>query len=140
MATCITLLYIDYLVILARRNTMRQLIAMLCCLLLVGVSYADMAVTKRIPQFSNDKVTVWQATIYPTASQMLKMHRHEHDRVLVAFDSGTLKITNDKGKIHYLKLEKNKSYYLTKDFAGEMHNDENVSHHPITILVIELKN
>lgn len=68
------------------------------------------------------------------------MHRHEYNRVVVAFDNGTLKITNDKGNVHYLRLEKEKAYYLTKDVLGELHVDKNISQHPIKVLVIELKN
>ena len=104
----------------------------------MNVAYADAPATKRIPQFSNDKVTVWETIIYPTAKQSLVMHRHDNDRVLVSFDDGMLKITNDKGVTHYLKLEKNKSYYLTKDVPGEKHMDENISKHPIKVLVIQL--
>jgi hypothetical protein len=101
--------------------------------------YAAPALTKRTTQFSNDKVSVWETVIYPRAHQALKMHRHEQDRVIVALSNGTLKITNDKGKVHYLKLTKNQSYYLPKDPPDELHQDENISKHPITVLVIELK-
>lgn len=94
--------------------------------------------TGRIPQFSNEKVSVWETTIYPGKNQVLKMHRHEHDRVLIAFNSGILKITNNKGQVHYLKLTKDNSYYLPKNVVGEKHIDENVSNHPIKVLVVEL--
>jgi hypothetical protein len=95
--------------------------------------------THRTPQFENDKVNVWKTVIYPSTSQSLQMHRHDNNRVLVAFDNGTLKITTDKGVVHYLKLEKNKAYYLTKETPGELHSDENISKHPIEVMVIELK-
>lgn len=94
--------------------------------------------TQRIPQFTNEKVAVWETIIYPESGQVLKMHRHEHDRVVVALDSGELKITNDKKQTHFLKLVKNKAYYLSKDVPGEMHSDENISKHPIRVMVIEL--
>jgi hypothetical protein len=96
-------------------------------------------VTTRIPQFSNERVIVWETIIYPNAKHQLPMHRHDQDRVLVSFDEGTLKITNDKGQTHYLKLEKNNAYYLTKDVPGELHTDENMTNHPIKVLVITLK-
>ena len=67
------------------------------------------------------------------------MHRHDYDRVLVALSNGTLKITNNKGDVHYLKLKKNKAYYLPKDPMDELHQDENITQHPITVMVIELK-
>jgi len=95
--------------------------------------------TTRTPQFSNEKVSVWETVIYPNKDQVLKMHRHEHDRVVVAFTDGVLKITNDKGKVHYLKLQQNKAYYLTKDVPNELHSDLNVSSHPIKVLVVELQ-
>jgi hypothetical protein len=103
------------------------------------VAMANTQITKRIPQFSNDQVTVWETILYPNKSQVLTMHRHEHNRVLVSLDDGVLKITNDKGKVHFLKLAKDKSYWLTKDVANEMHTDENISEHPIKVLVIEVK-
>lgn len=94
--------------------------------------------TQRIEQLSNARVTVWKTIIYPSSKQVLPMHRHDNDRVLVALTDGTLKITSNKGKVHYLKLKKGKSYYLTKDVPNELHNDENVTNHPIQVMVIQL--
>ena len=93
----------------------------------------------RISEFSNNKVNVWKTIIYPNKNQILKMHRREYNRVVVALDTGTLKITNNKGKTHYLNLEKDHAYYLTRDTRDELHTDENISEHPIKVLVIELK-
>jgi hypothetical protein len=123
------------------RGVMRYRLVLLVASLLLLMSHLVNASpsTTRISQFSNDKISVWETIIYPNANQVLKMHRHEHDRVVVALSNGLLKITNDKGKVHYLKLEKNKAYYLTKDVPNEIHNDQNMSSHPIKVLVIELK-
>lgn len=96
------------------------------------------ALTKREVQFTNKQVNVWQTSIYPASHQILPMHRHDSNRVLVALTDGVLKVTNDKGKIHYLHLKKDKAYYLTKDAPGEMHMDENVSKHPVKVMVVEL--
>ncbi len=95
--------------------------------------------TQRIEQINNDKVSVWKTLVYPSAKQKLSMHRHEHARVVVALTDGLFKITNDKGKTHYWKLEKNKAYYLAKDPAKELHNDENITDHVIKVIVVELK-
>lgn len=122
------------------KNMKKQLITLLICTLLNGIittAYAQS--TARIPQFSNDKANVWKTIIYPTSTQVLTMHRHDYDRVIVALSNGLLKITNNKGKIHYLKLEKNKAYYLTKDPLNELHKDENMTQHSIAVMVIELK-
>jgi hypothetical protein len=94
--------------------------------------------TKRDVQFSNKEVSVWRTIIYPTSHQILPMHRHDHNRVLVALTDGILKITNDKGKIHYLHLKKDQAYYLTKDVPNEVHMDENVTNHAVKVMVIEL--
>ncbi len=102
------------------------------------VLQADVQATKRIEQFANARVKVWKTIIYPSSNQVLAMHRHEHDRVLVALTDGILKITNNRGEVHYLKLKKDKAYYLTKDVPGELHNDENISHHAIKVIVVEL--
>lgn len=94
--------------------------------------------TKREVQFTNQQVNVWQTSIYPAGQHILPMHRHDLNRVLVALTDGVLKITNDKGKIHYLHLKKDKAYYLTKDVVGEMHTDENITKHPVKVMIIEL--
>ncbi|NDH66982.1 MAG: hypothetical protein EBY22_03550 [Gammaproteobacteria bacterium] len=97
------------------------------------------AKTHRIHQFENSKVAVWETIIYPSKHQILSMHRHERDRVVVALTDGTLKIENDKGKIHYLHLKKGHSYYFAKDVPNELHSDQNVSVHTIKVIVVELK-
>ncbi len=111
----------------------------LAFLLTNSISSTAASATTRVAQFSNKKISVWETVIYPSKNQVLKMHRHEHDRVVVALNDGLLKITNDKARVHYLKLEKNKAYYLTKDIPRELHKDQNMSSHPIKVLVIELK-
>lgn len=106
---------------------------------LCGILQAEGPATRRIEQFTNSRVKVWKTIIYPSSKQVLTMHRHEHDRVLVALTDGVLKITNNSGAVHYLKLKKDKAYYLTKDVPDELHNDENVSHQAIKVIVVELK-
>lgn len=107
--------------------------------MLCGIHTAYAQSTARTAEFSNEQTNVWKTMIYPKSKQVLSMHRHNYDRVLVALSNGTLKITNNKGDIHYLKLEKNTAYYLKKDPVDELHQDENITHHPITVMVIELK-
>ncbi len=102
------------------------------------ITQANTATTKRIEQFANKQVKVWRTVIYPTSSQSLTLHRHDHNRVLVALTNGLLKITNDKGQVHYLHLIKDKAYYLKKDIPNELHKDENLTQYPIKIMVIEL--
>lgn len=120
----------------------RKLILALSVCLFVHSAMATAAATTtgREIKFSNDKVIVWETTVLPGANQGLKKHRHDHDRVVVAFDDGVLKVTNDKGQMHYLKLQKNTPYYLSKDVPNELHTDDNITNHPIKVLVVEFKN
>ena len=115
-------------------------LALLILMLLVisRATQAETQTTNRISQFTNNQVNVWKTIIYPASKQVLKMHRHEHSRVIVALTNGVLKITNDKGKVHYFVLEKDKAYYLAKDTPHELHMDENITHHPIKVMVIEI--
>lgn len=111
-------------------------------LILVSLSTLCLAYsgkTSRIEQLENSKVSVWKTIIYPSKQQTLSLHRHERDRVVVALTDGTLKIKNDKGKIHYFRLKKDHSYYLKKDVPNELHSDQNISGHTIQVIVIELK-
>jgi beta-alanine degradation protein BauB len=95
--------------------------------------------TQRSAQFSNAKVNTWKTIIYPHLKHILPMHRHEFDRVVVALNTGTLKITNDRGQTHYLNLQKGKSYFLPKDKPNQLHTDQNISSLPIKVIVVELK-
>lgn len=117
-----------------------QIIGLFFCVVLNGMNLTYAQSTSRISQFSNKETNVWKTIIYPTTSEELPMHRHDYDRVIVALSSGLLKITNNIGKTHYLKLVKHHAYYLKKDPLHELHTDENMSHKPITVMVIELKN
>jgi hypothetical protein len=67
------------------------------------------------------------------------MHRHDYDRVIVALTDGNLKITNNNGEVHYLRIKKGESYYLQKNPINELHMDENMTNHPISVVVIEVK-
>lgn len=101
-------------------------------------TYALTKLSQRIPQFSNHKVKTWQTIIYPSNNQKLPMHHHDHDRVVVVLRGGTLKVINQNGIVNFLKLRKGKAYYLAKNAKGEVHTDENISQHPIQVMVIEL--
>lgn len=119
----------------------KQIKLMTFILLLASIAsgFVHAATTKRTSQISNSRVSVWKTDIYPTAKAQLTMHRHEHDRVVVALTDGLLKVTNNKKQVHYLKLKKGMSYYLKKDPEGELHVDENMTKHPVFVIVIELK-
>ncbi|VVC74916.1 hypothetical protein AQUSIP_01900 [Aquicella siphonis] len=110
----------------------------LFCYFLTTTCQAEPA-TRRIPRLANDKVSVWETIIYPERNQTLKLHRHERDRILVALSGGILKVTTDRNQSHELRLKKDMVYYLPRDVPGELHSDENISGHPVRVVVIELK-
>lgn len=109
----------------------------LSCFSMICLAHAEN--TKRIQQVENAEVKVWKTIIYPGHEQTISMHRHDRDRVVVALSDGTLKVITDKGDTRYLHFKKNKAYFLTKDVPNELHSDENISDHPIKVMVIELK-
>src|SRR5262245_66322348 len=64
----------------------------LCVTLLVvaKLSGSPTVETHRIPQFENAHVKVWRSVILP--NQPLSPHRHEHGRVIIAIQGGTIRI------------------------------------------------
>ena len=114
------------------------LILSITILAVINCANAASPASQRTEQFTNDKVHVWKTVVYPHAKQKLPMHRHDHDRVVVALSDGKLKIINDKGEVHYLTLQKGKAYFLSKDKPNELHSDENLGDKPVIVMVIEL--
>ena len=60
------------------------------------MSATQQPVTRREPQFENDRVKVWKSIIQP--KQPLTLHRHEHGRALIALTNGTLSVVDKDGK------------------------------------------
>lgn len=98
---------------------------------------ASQQATQRVLQFENDQVRVWKAKIFP--NQPLKMHRHDHDRVVVALHGGNLAKVSEDGAVKDRLFESGESYWLDKDPASELHACVNKSEEPIEVIVIELK-
>ena len=122
------------------KNKYKKLLISISLLLITFTSVsAKEPITRRIQELNNNKVSVWKTIIYPTKEAELSMHRHDNDRVVVALTDGLLKVTNDQNKVHYLKLKRGMSYFLKKDPINELHVDQNMTNHPISVVVIELK-
>ena len=88
-------------------------------------------------QFENEKVKVWKTTIFP--KQPLKMHRHDHGRVIIGLRGGTLTKIEEDGRTSPLLFETGKACWLDADPEGEFHGDVNESNKPIEVMVTELK-
>lgn len=105
-------------------------------MLFVFMSSSSFAVmTKRIPQFSNEQVSVWKTIIYPGKSKELPMHAHTKGRVLVALTDGVIKFNEANGNSKTLNLVKDHAYFLPAD---NQHTDENIGSNPIKVMIISL--
>jgi beta-alanine degradation protein BauB len=108
-------------------------------LLGVGVMRSQQGTTgtQRIVQFENDDVKVWKSIVVPHAP--LTMHRHEHERVIIALKGGTMKIVEQTGTSEAHVWETGKAYWLPANAPGTMHADVNAGDQPIEVMVVELK-
>jgi len=93
--------------------------------------------TQRIPQFENSHVKVWKSTIVPNAP--LPLHRHDHGRVIIALQGGTMKIEDQSGTSETHAWETGKAYWLPANPPHTMHRDINVGDHPIEVIVVEVE-
>ena len=95
-------------------------------------------VTRREPQFENDRVKVWKSIILP--NQPLTMHRHEHGRALIALTGGSVKVVDETGNaVDTYVWEAGKAYWLDADPPGKVHGDLNEGPGTIEVIVVELK-
>jgi beta-alanine degradation protein BauB len=93
--------------------------------------------TQRIPQFDNESVRVWRSVIAPNAA--LTMHRHDHPRVIVALNGGTISVVGDNGKSEAHVWETGQAYWLPANAPNTMHADVNQGDQAIEVMVVELK-
>jgi beta-alanine degradation protein BauB len=93
---------------------------------------------QRIPQFENSEVVVWKTTVMPHAP--LQMHTHDHPRVIVALQGGTMKIVYADGAPETQQWDTGKAYWLSSEEGKRRHADANQGNKPIEVMVVELKN
>jgi quercetin dioxygenase-like cupin family protein len=93
--------------------------------------------TQRVPQFENSHVKVWKSTIAPNAP--LPLHRHDHGRVIIAVQGGSMKIVDQSGTSETQVWETGKAYWLPKNPRNTMHSDVNAGDHPIEVMVVEIE-
>jgi hypothetical protein len=92
---------------------------------------------QRIPQFENADVAVWKTTVMPNAP--LQMHTHDHPRVIVALQGGTMKIVYADGASETQRWDTGKAYWLSSEEGKRRHADANQGDKPIEVMVVELK-
>jgi len=115
---------------------MPAVVLLLLAALTLGASNPSLE-TQRVPQFENDHVKVWRSVISPNAP--LPLHRHEHGRVIIALQGGTMKIEEQTGAFETQVWETGKAYWLPANPPNTMHRDINVSDGPIEVMVVEVK-
>lgn len=93
--------------------------------------------TRRVPQLENAHVKVWKSVILP--HQPLPPHHHDHGRVIVAIQGGTMKIAETSGASDTQVWETGKAYWLSANAPGTMHSDVNIGDKPIEVMVVEVK-
>jgi hypothetical protein len=122
-----------------KRFSIRHVVMMILVLAAVGVVRSQIGVTQtqRFPQFENENVKVWKSVVMPNAP--LTMHRHEHPRVIIALNGGTMKIVDSQGKSEEHVWETGKAYWLPMNPPGTMHADVNAGDKPIEVMVVELE-
>jgi len=95
------------------------------------------ASTQRLPQFENSHVKVWKSTIAPNAP--LAPHRHEHGRVIIALQGGTIKVVDQSGTSETHVWETGNAYWLPKNPPNTLHSDVNAGERPIEVMVVEIE-
>lgn len=95
------------------------------------------AQTGRVPQFENEDVRVWRSLILPNAP--LPLHHHDHPRVIIALQGGTMHIVDADGTTEVHPWETGKAYWLPAMAPGKMHIDKNAGDKPIEVMVVELE-
>jgi len=93
--------------------------------------------TQRLPQFENSHVKVWKSTIATDAP--LPPHRHDHGRVIIALQGGTMNIVDESGTSEKQVWETGKAYWLPANPPNTMHIDVNAGDRPIEVMVVEIK-
>lgn len=93
--------------------------------------------TGREAQFENSDVKVWKSIILP--NDPLPLHRHEHPRVIVALNGGTMKILEESGQSELHDWQTGHAYWLPANAPGTRHQDVNVGDKPIEVMVVELE-
>lgn len=93
--------------------------------------------TERVPQFENEDVKVWKSIVMP--NEPLKMHRHEHPRVIIALKGGTMNLVQQNGATEKHVWTTGSAYWLPASPPNTMHADVNAGDKPIEVMVVELK-
>jgi hypothetical protein len=93
--------------------------------------------TQRTQLIQNDDVKVWRSLVLPNSP--LTMHRHDHGRVIIPLQGGTMNIVDQSGAKETHVWEAGKAYWLPANPPNTMHADVNAGDKPIEVVVVEIQ-
>ena len=102
-----------------------------------GFSRTQTAEMQRIPQFENDRVTVWRSVIPPHTQSTL--HRHDRGRTVIGIVGGDLKTITPDGRVTVTRYEAGKAIWFDPMPPGETHRDVNDTDKTIEVVTVEMK-
>src|SRR5437763_962366 len=79
--------------------------------------------TQRTQLLQNDDVKVWRSLVLPNSP--LAMHRHDHGRVIIPLQGGTMNIVDQSGAKEAHVWESGKAYWLPANPPNTTHADVN---------------
>jgi quercetin dioxygenase-like cupin family protein len=102
-----------------------------------GFNRTQTAEMQRIPQFENDRVSVWRSVIPPHTQSTL--HRHDRGRTVIAIVGGELKTITPEGRVAVTRYETGKAIWFEPMPPGETHRDVNDTDRTIEVVTVEMK-
>ena len=93
--------------------------------------------TQRTQLLQNDDVKVWRSLVLPNSP--LTMHRHDHGRVIIPLQGGTMKIVTQGGGTETHQWDTGNAYWLPANPPNQLHADVNAGAKTIEVMVVELK-
>lgn len=102
-----------------------------------GFAPPQVAEMQRIPQFENDRVTVWRSVIPPHTQSTF--HRHDRGRTVIGIVGGDLKTITPDGRVTMTRYETGKAIWFDPMPPGETHKDVNDSDRTIEVVTVEMR-
>jgi len=111
----------------------------LAALVVSGFSrtHGQTAEMQRIPQFENDRGTVWRSVIPPHTQSTL--HRHDRGRTVIGIVGGDLKTITPDGRVTVTRYEAGKAIWFDPMPPGETHRDVNDTDRTIEVVTVEMR-
>jgi hypothetical protein len=117
--------------------SLNRALAVSALLLSLFAAIRSQTQTQRTQLMQNDDVKVWRSMVLPNSP--LTMHRHDHPRVIIPLEGGTMNIVDQRGAKESHVWEAGKACWLPANPPNTMHADVNAGNKPIEVVVVELQ-